>query len=226
MSDAGGWQFCGATVINSRWILTAAHCVNSDNVTSTPAATRVRPGSHVRNDINPQEVTDVIVHEKYIGKENSFLNDIALIRLKEPLDLENGPVKPSCLPGDGEEDFDNLVAIGMGAQSGKEYIGTLQEANFRVIPHFKCEQLYGKFRYTEGHICGNNVGGVGVCYGDSGGPLLSYVNGLAHNVGIASWVVACGADSYPGVFTRVSEYLDWIHDHVYDGEYCQGGTIP
>lgn len=115
-----GYQICGGVVINSYWILTAAHCIHNGYVISSPNDITVRPGSYKLNDTEPKKVGLVLVHPQYRGRFDGFRYDIGLLKLKEPLDLENSQVKPVCLPGDGFEEPDNLVAIGMGGSNSWE----------------------------------------------------------------------------------------------------------
>lgn len=59
----------------------------------------------------------------------------------------------------------------------------------------------------------------GFCQGDSGGPIQVYHSSLACMytvVGITSFGKSCGIESVPGVYTRVSAYLDWIERVVWE----------
>lgn len=50
--------------------------------------------------------------------------------------------------------------------------------------------------------------------GDSGGPLVCMVNKHMTLVGIISWGIGCGQKDVPGVYTKVTNYLDWIQDNM------------
>ena len=76
-----------------------------------------------------------------------------------------------------------------------------------------------QFDITENMICAGGEPGVGVCVGDSGGPLLVRANNRQGyiQIGVASWYFGwCGLRDYPAVFTRVSKYRDWVAQTIVD----------
>ena len=64
------------------------------------------------------------------------------------------------------------------------------------------------YRYVEG--------GIDTCQGDSGGPLVCQENSTAPFVlqGVTSFGIGCAEPGYPGVYTRVSKYVNWIQSHI------------
>ena len=77
----------------------------------------------------------------------------------------------------------------------------------------ECQKGYdhiGTVELTDKQICAGR-GETDTCAGDSGGPLLaSNPDGSWTVVGITSFGVGCGNQIFPGVYTKVSEYMDWI----------------
>jgi secreted trypsin-like serine protease len=108
---------------------------------------------------------------------------------------------------------------------------TLRDAEVKIVDRGLCQTRYqeaveaaeaqgssyqgGSYRVTENHICAGETG-KGVCVGDSGGPLMVKAPNPSGyiQIGIASWVRVCGEPGFPGVFTRVSRYRDWIANKV------------
>lgn len=80
-------------------------------------------------------------------------------------------------------------------------------ANLSVIAYRECERPYRFFTYTQ--LCAGYIkGGIDACAGDSGGPLVCN-NTLC---GIVSYGTGCGREGFPGVYTKVSHYINWVKD--------------
>ena len=83
----------------------------------------------------------------------------------------------------------------------------------------ECSRLYQKKvqkQITENQICAiSNISSA--CQGDSGGPLqIQSRIKLLTVVGLSSYGISCSGQ-YPGIYTKISSYLDWIEEIVWSG---------
>merc|ERR1711983_275737 len=86
----------------------------------------------------------------------------------------------------------------------------LQEADLDVISNAQCARKYrGRAVIKDSTMCTEEVS-KDACYGDSGGPIHLTPSGVSVQVGIVSWGWGCARANSPGVYTRVTEYLNWI----------------
>lgn len=85
-----------------------------------------------------------------------------------------------------------------------------------VHPADECKELWSYSPYHDTNICAGHMYGLNsACSGDSGGPLAQRDGDKTVLVGIVSWgQIPCAAPFKPGVFTRVSYYIDWIEKHM------------
>ncbi|CAL8258546.1 unnamed protein product [Lota lota] len=215
----GNHPLCGATLINSCWVVTAAHCFKRFG--RDPARYMLRLGDYhtVEQDDFERSLTPerIVIHRKYHSQ--GWENDIALLRLKgEEGDCVafNPHTGPVCLPAPGPKRSTKrpaaCVITGWGI-TDSEYSRTLLQAWVPLLPSWKCRKRYGD-RFTGRMICAGSVSEhrrVDSCQGDSGGPLVCQGEGGQWSLaGVISWGHGCGHPSYPGVYTRVSRFLRWI----------------
>ncbi|KAM4704527.1 trypsin-like [Rhinophrynus dorsalis] len=200
-----GYHFCGGSLINDLWVVSAAHCYKS--------SIQLRLGE---NNIEVLEGTEqfiqsakVIRHPKY----NSRLidNDIMLIRLSEPARL-NSRVQAIKLPTQcaAAGTLCHISGWGNTLSNGSNYPDLLQCLDAPILTDKECRDSYPG-QITSNMICvGYLEGGKDSCQGDSGGPVVC--NGELQ--GVVSWGKGCALTGYPGVYTKVCNYGSWIEDTI------------
>lgn len=186
----------------------------------------IRAGEHILNNDNdgaaPVDVpvANIISHENF--QRRVFRNDIAILTLQRRVQF-NRFVRPICLPydqftNDLLEDRRAYVA-GWGTTSfDGEYSPILSQIQVPVWRNGDCNDAYRpeQVPITREYLCaGVSDGTKDSCQGDSGGPLmLPSPNGRFYLVGIVSFGKRCATMGYPGVYTRVNIYLDWIASNL------------
>ncbi|OXU23297.1 hypothetical protein TSAR_013386 [Trichomalopsis sarcophagae] len=200
--------FCGGTIIAKSWVVTAGHCIKSHlGVVTEKSTLSVRTAtSSLLATGTRHQIEEVIIHPEYNHK--NYDNDIVLIKLRQPLEFnaEQGSI-PLAQPDDVPYPGQIMQITGFG-KVGEHYgySKTLKLALVPVVSFDNCARVYESIDpITDNMFCAGD-GKADACQGDSGGPAVIN-NKLA---GVVSSGIGCASGFYPGIYTRVDKYYDWI----------------
>ncbi|XP_028987625.2 serine protease 56 [Betta splendens] len=224
-----GALMCGGVLVDSSWVVTAAHCFAGSRSESYWSAvvgefdiTKTDPGEQVLR------VNRIIPHPKFNPK--TFNNDIALVELTSPAVLSER-VTPVCLPSGTEPATGSpcLVAGWGSVYEDGPSADVVMEAKVPLLPQSTCKSSLGKELVTNTMLCAGYLsGGIDSCQGDSGGPLIyqDRLSGRFQLYGITSWGDGCGEKGKPGVYTRVAAFSDWIQAEIQKSFGSREPTCP
>ncbi|XP_030235596.1 hyaluronan-binding protein 2 [Gadus morhua] len=205
---------CGGVLIESCWVLTAGHCIDKKHDIEAVLGT-VSLGMEESTEQTLQ-VEEAIIHENYRETPSAVENDIALLRLKGvngSCAEETQFVRTACMPDVTMPDGSECTISGWGATEDLKYGSDhLLDAKVLLINQEKCSSptVYSSSVGPSMFCAGYLQGGVDSCQGDSGGPLTCEQHQVQVIYGLVSWGDQCGRANKPGVYTRVTDYLDWI----------------
>nr|XP_053653823.1 trypsin-1-like [Cherax quadricarinatus] len=207
-------QYCAGVLLSNTHVLTAAHCIDGFDQRTI----WVRVGEHDFSREGESQhvnirVADFRLHPDF--DSNTFSNDIALLVLERPV-VYSSYVRPICLPPPNISFTGDIVTVvGWGAIRYQGPLSSvLQKVELPVWSNSDCDEVYDQ-PIRDSMICaGFPEGGRDSCQDDSGGPMMKTVNGKWVVVGIVSFGTRCAQPGFPGVYTRINSFLDWIRSNV------------
>ncbi|XP_075157380.1 spheroide [Haematobia irritans] len=198
-----GGHVCGATIIGSKSLLTAAHCVQQKGETVSVDRISARVGS--TNQFSGGSlvyISDIHIHPDFSG----FKNDLAVLTLKTDLTWTDR-VKSIAIattsadePGVGSP----VIVAGWGDQLESESAFKLHAISFIVDSEESCLDAYSDA--DNSNICMAHALKEGSCYGDAG-------NGAVYNnklIGVSNFIIGACGSRYPDVFANVAHFATWI----------------
>ncbi|XP_034116585.2 phenoloxidase-activating factor 1-like [Drosophila albomicans] len=220
---------CAGSIVNSLYVVTAAHCVSDRMVDYFGGLKAVRVGNFTNGlkcdfgtpgcqQYQRIEVDEIIVHPDYIVNSRArMLNDIALVRLQRKIEFTS-MLKPICLPFGNNPNIpepsstNQLMVSGWGHTSSRRDDLAKRAVS---VPLWTRENCLQDVRRDESQIC-TGVTGKGACHGDSGGPVMYQFESRRFVLeGIVSYGGReCATPTFPSVATRVRSFGNWIENRM------------
>ncbi|XP_041270722.1 enteropeptidase [Onychostruthus taczanowskii] len=210
---------CGASLVSDEWLVTAAHCVYGRQL--KPFRWQAALGLYSQSELEQpptvvRNIDRIVINPHYMKQTKD--SDIALMHLQHKVQYTDY-IQPICLPEKNQQFLPgiNCSIAGWGdIRNEGPSSNILQEAEVPLLSNEKCQQWMPKYNITENMLCaGYDMGGIDSCQGDSGGPLTFRDGDKWFLAGVVSFGEGCALPQRPGVYVRVTMFVDWIKSIIY-----------
>lgn len=211
-----GFHFCGGSIVDASWVLTAQHCV-----ADLSSDLRVEVGtSYLSGSGQVRGVDRVLTYPGYVDASKG--KDVALLHLSSPLSLSANVasielVTAAAANGGATAPGVMATVTGWGTLSaGGSSPDRLQEVDVPIVSNADAQSAYKQETITGDQLAAGylGTGGKDSCQGDSGGPLTVSTSGGQRLAGVVSWGYGCADEDYPGMYARVSSFESWLSERL------------
>lgn len=214
VSNSSFYHTCGASILNSNYLLTAAHCVYGVDISQYAAVINKDDNYFSMEDV--LTFSDVYLHPNY--SYTTYDHDIAILKLDSPITESFTPIS---IASENEVDYYSTLSeftiVGMGQinrdNENPVSASRLQYGNVKTLYDENCTQYISQS--AENVVCAEPQNGTDSCFGDSGGPLVYEGNNGSRQAALVSYGATttgvCGTDGFT-VYTEVAGYADWIEE--------------
>lgn len=230
----GNLHWCGGSIIGIRTVVTAAHCLFTSS-----RRRRIFDGDGVDVRVNSHDlrsndgVTIISVSEMHIhpdwdqapGYPSEWDGDVAVFTLAQDIPASVRPIALARGKNGIIAAGNDLIIAGWGDtyEGSREKVYKPREVAVPYVPNSQCAIM----GVGAGEMCASSPG-RDACQGDSGGPLFSQgesgTSGQAVLAGVVSWGRGCARANAYGVYSRISQYTDWIDSKTHDIAKLEGST--
>jgi len=218
LTTASGFQFCGGSIVNANWVVTAQHCVADLNSDMRVVAGVTRMSQQASGQI--RTINGVAMNPGFT--DPTVGHDLALVHVTPALDLSGANAKAIGIvtAADAAAGATNpgvvatVTGWGTTSEGAANTSDVLNTVDVPLISNATASAQYGMTISADQLAAGLAAGGKDSCQGDSGGPLTVAVGGTRKLAGAVSWGEGCARANLAGLYARVSSFESYITARV------------